>query len=148
MRVVLLADVSSLGRAGTVAEVSDGYARNYLLPQRLAVAASAQAEAQARRMLERERQLAEQSLLRVAKLEEKLHHARLVIRVRATVVGTLYEGLHPKDIARQLSESYGVRVGESSLTLKRAIKRVGSYTVGVRVSSGRLVELEVLVRPA
>ena len=145
---MLRQSVAGLGAAGSVAEVSEGYARNYLLPRGLAAVATTQSEHAAQRLLARQRQLEEQGRLREQNLADKLRGARAVIRVRATVTGTLYEGLHPAAIASHLAKVYGFNVSRENLTLTHSIKRVGTYTVGVRLSSSRRVELELLVRSA
>lgn len=148
MRVLLKRGVVGLGSAGAVVEVSEGYARNYLLPRGLAVAATLQSEQAAQRQLARQRQLEEQRRLREQNLADRLRGERVVIRARATVTGTLYEGLHPSTIAGHLARVYGISLSQENLTLARPIKRTGTYTVGVRLSGSRRVELELLVRPA
>ncbi|MDQ7820621.1 MAG: 50S ribosomal protein L9 [Armatimonadota bacterium] len=147
MKVVLLADVRGLGRAGDVVEVKDGYARNYLLPRGLAAEATAgrvramqdRQQARARRQ-EREQEQA-------ARLAEALKGTVVEVRARAGEGGRLFGSVTAADIAEALA-ARGFDVSKRQVELEEPIKAAGVYTVPVRIAPGVVARVEVNVLAA
>ncbi len=144
MKVVLLADVRGLGRAGEVVEVKDGYARNYLLPRGLAAEATAgrvremqdHQQARARRQ-EREREEA-------ARLAAALEGVAVDLRARAGEGGRLFGSVTAADVAEALA-ARGFAVSKRQVELDEPIKAVGTYTVPVRIAPGVVARVQVNV---
>ncbi len=135
MNVVLLADVKGHGKKGEVVEASDGYARNFLFPKGLAVAADAGAlnevknkEASKQHKLDVERQNA----LAVAK---KLESTVVRIAFAAGPDGRLYGSVTAKEIADALKKDHGIEVDKRKITLGESIKSFGTYKADVKLFS-------------
>ncbi|MBE3575624.1 MAG: 50S ribosomal protein L9 [Firmicutes bacterium] len=133
MKVVLLQDVKNLGPKGKTVDVADGYARNYLFPRNLAVAATAGAlktveqeqKAEASRR-ERERRQAE-------KLAAALASAQITVAARAGENGRLFGAVTVKDIADAVTKATGLQLDRRKLELEEPIKNLGVYSIPARL---------------
>jgi len=133
MKVVFLQNVEGSGRTGEIKEVADGFARNFLLPRRLAAPATADAikraeaiaAAEARRQAELDKE--------ARSLAEKLS-APIVITVRAGEQGRLYGSVTAADIAEEASKLAGEEVDRRLLVLEEPIKEVGIHEVPLRLT--------------
>jgi large subunit ribosomal protein L9 len=142
--VLLREDIDDLGARGEIVKVRAGYARNYLLPRKLAVEATAsnvkQIEQERAALLKREateRATAEGQA-------EQLRRLRLTFERRAGEHGILYGSVTSMDIAEALKER-GYEIDRRRITLREAIKETGEFTVGVRLHREVNVELPVVV---
>ena len=145
MKVVFLETVEGSALRGEVKTVADGYARNYLLPRKLAAPATPerlrQAETLAR--LEEERQ---QSLDGQARqLVGKLAGHTLVMAVRVGEQGRLYGSVTNADIAKQAGEMLGEELDRRRVLLPEVIRQVGLYTVPIRLSRNVTADVDVAV---
>lgn len=133
MKVILQQEVKKLGKKGDILEVSEGYARNYLLPQKLAIAATnlnvnnvkQQKDAEARkqqRLLDEAKMLAAQ----IAKVE-------VTIPVKMGEGGKLFGSVTAKDIADALLEQHKFEMDKRKIELKDSIKSLGSYEVVIKI---------------
>lgn len=142
MKVVFLQNVEGSGRTGEIKEVADGFARNFLLPRRLAAAATPDAikRAEARAVIEARHQaeLDEQA----RSLAEKLT-ASIVITARVGEKGRLYGSVTSGDIADEVSKLAGEEVDRHLVALEEPIKELGTYEVPVRLT--RNVEAKITV---
>jgi len=145
MKVILLADVKNQGKKGDIINVSDGYARNYLFPRKLAAELDAkfiaqqksQEEAKARR-IELEKQAAKE-------LAEKLQAVTVKIHITAGSDGKLYGAVTSKDIAEALAAQHGIEIDRRKLQLDGGIKAYGAYTVDVKLYPEITGEINVVV---
>ena len=145
MKVVLLQDVQGKGKKDEIVNVSDGYARNYLIPRKLAVEADAKIlneirvkEAAKARRIELEKQAARET---AAKFEAML----VKISVQAGADGKFYGSVTNKDIADALTEQYGIEIDKRKIVLDAPIKAYGTYTVDVKLYPEIAGKLNVLV---
>jgi len=142
MKVVFLQNVEGSGRTGEIKEVADGFARNFLLPRRLAAPATPdavkRAEALAAAEARRQAELDEEART----LAEKLA-APIVITVRAGEQGRLYGSVTPGDVAEEASKLAGQEVDRHLLVLEEPIKEVGTYEIPLRLTQN--VEAAVTV---
>jgi large subunit ribosomal protein L9 len=133
MKVVFLQNVEGSGRTGEIKEVADGFARNFLLPRRLAAPATPdavkRAEALAAAEARRQAELDEQA----RSLAEKLT-APIVITVRAGEQGRLYGSVTAADIAEEASKLAGQEVDRHLVVLEEPIKEVGTYEIPMRLT--------------
>src|SRR5687768_389367 len=129
MRVVFLDDVAGIARAGEIKVVADGYARNFLLPRKLAAAASTatvqQAEARAKQLAKEQEKVDEAARAIAAKLES----SSFVIPARAGEGGKLFGSVTASDIAEAISARAGSEIEHRQVLLETPIKDVGSYEV-------------------
>ena len=135
MKVVLKQDVKSIGKKDELHEVSDGYARNYLLPRGLAVAAKAAAS---------EHHAAEE-LANAQALAKKLNGQIVAIKAKAGQGGRLFGSVTSKDIAAALTQKVGEPVDKRKIVLDGDIKNFGSYEVEVKVYPKVTAKLTVKV---
>ena len=133
MKVVLLADVKGQGKKNQVVDVSDGYARNFLLPRKLAIIADSKAQNDLKGK-ESARQFKIDEERKAAKaIAEKLTSTVVKIRSASGADGRLYGAVTAKDIAEALEKDHGITVDKRKLELPDAIKTYGTYTVNVKL---------------
>ena len=146
MKVILTSDVAALGRSGEMKEVAEGYARNFLIPKRLAVPASgglfrawqhdiASREEKRRR----EREVAEVTANRISS-------TTLTMGVKVGEGGKLYGSITAKEIADALGRR-GIVVDRHKIDLDDPLRALGTYKVAVRVFAGLTPEVTVVVEP-
>jgi large subunit ribosomal protein L9 len=144
MRVVFVEDVEGVARIGEVKNVADGYARNYLLPRKLAIpatpAALKQAEARAQAAAKQQEKLDEAARAQAAKLEGKT----LTIRARVGEQGRLFGSVTAGDIADAIAAALGqAEFDRHQVELDQPLREVGQHEVPVRLS--RNVRTTVMV---
>lgn len=145
MKVVLLQDVKGQGKKDQIIDVSDGYARNFLFPKKLAAVADAKVlndiknkEAAKARKIELEKQAARDT---AAKFEGII----VKIKVREGADGRLYGSVTTKDIAEALAEQFGIEIDKRKIVLDEQIKAYGTYTLDVKLYPEISGKLNVLV---
>jgi large subunit ribosomal protein L9 len=145
VQVLLLKDIKRLGRAGEVRAVADGYARNYLIPRGLAVAATEGAvrrtEVQKAIEAEREERVRSDS----AALAERLSETTLTFRVKAGEKGRLYGSVTSADIAAEIERLTGHAVDKRKVELEEPIRLLGTHVVSLRLVQGVDCEVQVEV---
>lgn len=135
MKVILTADVKGQGKKDQVVDVSDGYARNFLLPKKLAIPADSKAlnevknkEASKQHKLDVEKKNAED-------IAKKLEAITVRITYAAGPDGRLYGSVTSKEIAEALKKDYGIEVDKRKITLTESIKSFGTYKADVKLFS-------------
>lgn len=144
MKVLLLKDVFKLGRAGDVKRVADGYGRNYLLPQGLAVLATPGALNQVDRIKTTatvQRNALNEELGDVA---EQLNGTRLSFIARASETGKLYGSITTQMIAESISEKTGVEINKRQV-FTQPLRTLGEHTVEIRLTVDLVPEVTVVV---
>lgn len=137
MKVVLRQDVPKLGEAGTVQDVSGGYARNFLVPQGLAVYASAgELKMAAHNLAVKERKITRQED-QLRSLSEKIDGQTLSFTARAGEGGRLFGSVTASDVAQQLAEKIGEEVDRRRVVLEEPLRTIGQHKVTVHLV-GRL----------
>lgn len=147
MEVILLSDVEGLGLRGDVVAVARGYARNYLLPRRMAVPATPARVAELRR---REAQRARQearTLEQAREIASQLERTVLRLEVKAGPTGALFGSVTPTDIADEIWRVRKIRVDRRKIHLEHPIKQVGRYDVPIEVFQDVRVQVKTLVVP-
>jgi large subunit ribosomal protein L9 len=147
VEVILLSDVEKVGLRGDVVNVARGYARNYLLPRRLAEPATPKrVEELRRRDAQRARQEA-RTLEQGHEIGEVLRKTVLRFEVKAGPSGALFGSVTPTDIADEIWRTRKVRVDRRKIELHDPIKRIGRYEVPVEVFTDVRVEVKTMVVP-
>ena len=149
MKVVLLQDVKGQGKKDQIIDVSDGYARNFLLPKKLAAVADAQVlndiknkEAEKQRQIELEKQAARDTA-------EKMQGILVKIKVQQTNADGKFKGaVTSKDIAEALNQQFGIEVDKRKIVLNEQIKAYGTYSVEVKLYPEITGKMSVLVHGA
>jgi large subunit ribosomal protein L9 len=146
VKVILTSDVAKLGRSGELKDVADGYARNFLIPHKLAVPAAGGAYrawqhdiASREEKRKREREEAEIAATRITS-------TTLTMGVKVGEGGKLYGSITAKDIADALGRR-GIEVDRHKVDLEEPLKSLGTYKVAVKVYAGLTPEVTVVVEP-
>lgn len=143
MKVLLLKDVHKLGRAGDVKKVADGYGRNFLIPQGLAVLATSGALKQADRIRDQATQERERLNLELGSLAERLNGLRLTFPVKAGETGRLYGSITSSMISKALESETSASISLRQIDMQ-PIKSLGVHRVPVRLTIDLVPELVVV----
>lgn len=145
MKVILLCDVKGQGKKDQIVNVSDGYARNFLFPQKKAIPADAKAQNELKGKEEAKQfKIAEDKKAAVA-LSEKINEKEVKIKMGHGQDGRLYGSVTAKDIAEELEKLIGESVDKRKIALKETIKAYGKYTVEIKVHPEVTAKFFVLV---
>lgn len=145
MKVVLLQDVKSIGKKGELVTVSDGYARNYLLPRKLAKEANAQvmnelknAEASREFRIKTERENAQKNA-------DALSGKVVKVYAKPGAGGKIFGSVTARELAVEIEKEYGIPVEKRKIVLESDIKAFGSYNFEVKFGSGISATMTVVV---
>lgn len=145
MKVILKADVKGSGKAGELVNVSDGYARNYLLPRGLAIEANAQAmneyknrEEAAAYRVKKEKDIAEET-------RKKLNGVTVHIGAKAGTGGRLFGAVTGREISEAIEAATGVAVDKRKIVLEKDIKQHGDYEVEIKLYPQMVAKIRVQV---
>jgi large subunit ribosomal protein L9 len=147
MKIILTQTVPGLGDAGAIKEVADGYARNFLLPKKLAVAATRgsvkQAEAQAEVYARKANKVREELQKSASAIEGK----SVLIRARVGSENRLYGSITALDIADALAAQHGITIDRRKIELDEAIHRTGTYGATADLGGGFSAKINIEVVP-
>ena len=145
MKVLLLADVKGQGKIDQIVEVSDGYARNFLFPKKLAVVADAKVMSETKSKEEAKQFKLKEEKSAAKALADKLGTLTVKITASSGGDGRLYGSITSKDIAEKLKEQYNIEIDKRKLVLSENIKSYGTYDVEVKVYPEISAKLKVTV---
>ena len=145
MKVILLENIKGVGKKDEVINAADGYARNYLLPKKLAVEANAENISKLNNKKEAASYKKDVEKQQAEELAKKLKGILLKIRVKAGENGKIFGGVTAKEIADNLKEQYGFAIDKKKIELKDTIKTLGSFEVSVKLFEGVVAILKVEV---
>ena len=135
-KLLLIEDVEALGRSGEIVNVKPGYARNYLLPQGLAVIANKQALRQQDRLKEDRQKQAEADKQESDGIAARLEGITLIQVVKVDHEGHMYGSVTAHEIAHILHEQQKIELEKKNIQLKHAIKTTGVHTIPVKLKEG------------
>jgi len=147
MEVILRQDVEKVGLRGEVVDVAPGYARNYLLPRRLAETATPAKVAELRKLEDKRARHEAQSFEQAQEIAQRVEALELRFDVPAGETGTLFGSVTATDVAERLWETEKVRVDRRKLDLPDSIKRIGRYQVPVELFADVTATLRLAVVP-
>ena len=148
MKVILTADVKGKGKKGQMIEVSDGYARNYMLPRKLAIEATADA-VNTMRMNDKalqERQAKERA--EAMEISKKLRQMTLTVTAKGGGTGRLFGAVTNQEIADALKKNSGIAIDKRKIVIDEPIKNVGTYTVKAKLGYEIVGQLTVKIEEA
>ena len=145
MKVILQQDVRGQGKKGQLVEVSDGYARNFLLPKKLAVPATAEnVNTMKQQEKARQAQMAAEKAEAQA-LAEKLKSIQVKLTAKAGEGGRLFGAVTSKEIAEALSAQHGLNIAKTKLVLDEPIKACGGYQIKAKLGYEIMGTVKVMV---
>ncbi len=145
MKVILLKDVKSQGKAGDIIEVSDGYARNFLFTKGLGVEATAANLNEAKLKKANEEKKAAEELAKAKQTAEELKNVSVTVNIKAGADGKTFGSVSSKEIAEAVREQAGMEIDKKKIVLKDPIKALGDYTIPVKLHSQVLGEFKLKV---
>lgn len=134
MKVIFLKDVGGVGQQGSVKDVADGYAMNFLIAQGLAVQATAEKVAAYEAQQKTKEETREREHAELVKTVRGLDGARIEHEVRATEKGGLFKSITGEDILRLLSEQKGARLPKDAVTLPKPLKETGEHHIKINAA--------------
>lgn len=145
MKVILLQDVKALGKKGELVEASDGYARNYLLPKKLAKQANAQA-------MNEYKNAEDSKNYKIATQKAQAEHDKKMLEgkvfrmtAKAGQGGKLFGSITAKQIAEEIKKQYNISIDKRKVVLERDIKEYGTYSAEVKLFTGISAKIDVAV---
>ena len=143
MKVILQTDVKGMGKRGDIVNASDGHARNYLFPKKLAVPADKQNlnELSARKSSEaHKKELEKKEAIRI---KEIIENKALTLKVKAGENGKTFGSITSKEISDSIEKELGEKIDKKKIVIQNPIKAVGSYTVDLKLFEGIVAKLKV-----
>ena len=148
MKIILLQDVKALGKKGETVDVSDGYARNCILPKKLGVEANAKNMNDLKLQKAHEEKVAKEQLEEAKALAEKMAEMEVILSIKSGKEGRTFGSVSTKEIAVALKEQHGLAIDKKKLVLDEPIRTVGTTIVGVKLHREVTAKINVRVREA
>ena len=134
MKVILLQDVEGLGQAGDLKDVANGYARNYLVPQKLAAGATPSLVANRQQRIAAEQRRLEKQAEQNRQQAERLGQVTLTFKARVGREGRLYGSITSQDIASGLRDVENITIDRRMIDLPNPIRSTGTFTIPVKIA--------------
>ena len=148
MKVILTQDVKGQGKKGQLIDASDGYARNFLIPKKLAVEATAANLSEMKNAETKKRIQEEKELAAAKEIAAKLEGCMVKIVRTSGADEKLYGSVATKDIAEALSEQYGIEIDKRKITLKENIRSYGDYEAELKLYTEVSATLKIKITEA
>lgn len=145
MKVILLEDVKKLGKKGEVIEVSDGYARNYVLPKKLGVEASGKNMNDLKLQKANKEKIEKENLEAAKQMAEQMEKDQVVVSIKSGEGGKTFGSVSSKEIAQSYKEQCGREIDKKKIVLPEPIKSLGVYEVSVKLHPSVTGKLKVKV---
>ena len=148
MKVILLQDVKGKGKKGQMLEVSDGYARNFMLPKKLAIEATADAINTMRMNDKAAQERIAREKAEAMATANKLRELTVIVKAKGGGAGRLFGAVTSQEIAASLEAQAGIKLDKRKLVLAENIKNVGTYTVTCKLGYEITAPLTIKVEEA
>ena len=145
MQVILTADVKGQGKKDQIINVSDGYARNFLFPKKLAIPADKKAIADVKNREASRQHKIDTERAEAQAMAEKLSGVLVKIKMGAGADGRLYGSVTAKDVAESLERDHKIAVDRRKIVINEPIKAYGSYTLDIKLYTEDIGKINVLV---
>ena len=145
MKVILLSDIKGVGKKDEIINAADGYARNYLLPKKLAVEANAENMTKLNNKKEAASFKKDVEKQNAEELAKKLKGIMLKLKVKAGENGKIFGGITAKEVSENLKSQYNFMIDKKKIELKETIKALGEYNVPIKLFEGVVADLKIQV---
>lgn len=145
MKVILCADIKNVGKKDQIINASDGYARNYLFPRKLAVPADKENMSKLQAKQESKQYQRNLELEEAKKIANKINEITLKIKTKSGENGKIFGSITSKEIAQNLEEQYKIVVDKKKINLKEPIKVLGATNVDLKLFEGVNAKLKIMV---
>lgn len=143
MKVILKADIKGVGKKDQIIEASDGYARNFLFPKKLAVEANNENMSKLNAKNQSKAYQKEQEKQEAQRIADKMSKIMLKIEVKAGENGKIFGGVSSKEIAENLEKQYSIKIDKKKIDLKETIKTLGTETINIKLFEGVIGKLKI-----
>ena len=143
MKVILTQDIKGVGKKDEIVNANDGYARNFLLPRKMAVEANSQNMSLLQGRKDSANFKKEQEKENALMLQEKLSKIRLKIKVKAGGNGKIFGSITSKEVATELKNQYNIEVDKKIILLKDSIKEIGVFNIEIKLYEGIIGKLKI-----
>lgn len=143
MKVILLDNIKGVGKKDEIINASDGYARNYLFPKKLAVEATKENLGKLESKNEANRFKKQNEKNDAIEVANKLKELVLTIKVKAGENGKIFGGVTSKEISENLKEQYKIEIDKKKIEVKETIKNIGRFTINIKLYEGVNAKLTV-----
>ena len=143
MKVLLVKDVKSLGKAGEVKEVKDGYGKNFLIAKGFAKHATPEIIEEHKKMMAEKEAQEKAEIARLQELAKKLDKLEVIVKKKVGENGHLFGAVTKEEIAEALQTEHGIEIDKKHITEKKPIKSVGEHEVDVKLGHGIHATLHV-----
>ena len=145
MKVILLDNIKGVGKKDEVINASDGYARNYLLPRKLAVEANAENMGKLKNKQDSAKHKKDVEREKAEEIANKMKDITVVVKVKAGDNGRIFGGVTSKEISENLRQQFNIDVDKRKIVLNDTIKNLGVFNVSVKLFEGIVGNLKVNV---
>ena len=146
MKVILLEDVKSLGKKGEIVNVSDGYARNMILPKKLGLEATPKNLNDLKLQKANAEKVAQENLESAQAFAKDLETKEIILTLKVGEGGRTFGSVSSKEIAEEVKAQLNLNVDKKKIQLKEAIKTLGTHNVSVKLHPQVTAELKVVVQ--
>ena len=143
MKVILLDNIKGVGKKDEIINASDGYARNFLFPKKLAVEANNENLNKLKTKKQSEQYKKDVDKANAQEIAKKLDGITLSIKVKAGENGKIFGGVTAKEIAEELNKQYKIDIDKKKIVLNENIKNIGSFDINIKLYEGVLGTLKV-----
>ena len=145
MEVILLQDVKSLGKKGEIVKVSDGYARNFILPKKLGLEANAKTLNDLKLRKAAQAKLEKEQLEAAQALGAKIEGSAVTVRIKTGENGKVFGSVSVKEIAEAMKEQLGLEIDKKKISIANPIRNEGTFSAAVKLHPQVTSELTVKV---
>ena len=145
MKIILLQDEKKLGKKGDIIEASEGYARNYILPKKIGVEATAKNLNDLKLQNANEDKLAKEQMDAAKALAAELESKQVIVKIKAGEGGRAFGSVSSKEIAAACKEQYNIEIDKKKIQLQENLKNFGSYEVSIKLHPQVAAKLTVKV---
>ena len=147
MKGILTQDVKKIGKKGEIINASDGYAKNFLFPQKLAVPADAQNLNELKAKQASEKHKKELETEEAKKIAEQIKQIKITIKAKIGENQKLFGSITSKEIAEQIENQIKIKIDKKKITLKDPIKTIGEYPIEIKLYEGVSLKTTVQIIP-
>ena len=145
MKVILLDNIKGVGKKDEIINASDGYARNFLFPKKLAVEANNENMSKLKAKKQSEQYKKDVNKEKAEKIAKKLDDITLTIKVKVGENGKIFGGVTSKEISEELKKQYKIDIDKKKIILNENIKNLGSFDISMKLFEGVTGKLKVKV---
>ena len=142
MEVILIQDVDNLGGANEVVKVKNGYARNFLIPRKLAVEASAGNVKQLEERMKQVKKKEDKMLAEINSVIAKLNEAPLKVGAKTGTSGKIFGSVTPLQLSRAIREQKGYEIDRKKISLPDEVKEIGTYKAHIDFGNGKYADID------